>query len=235
MSPFILFFIKIVFGSSAIIVQFHNNIPFDLTLLWKRDEGFNSIGNVPSGTLFQIDTYPTHEFTFLFPDNSTKGSYIASTVDEEIELNLQSNEIVLSPYHIETDDNRKAHSDVRDELNRKKLQIHVTDEFKIAVKLALQQCGKVNKDEPSFQCFSETMFRLFHKQEENYKEQQQQFSTMTNKLRNYTCADVDMETSIPIKTSEDIIRGKSVVVHTYLQHEDAKIWVVPNFISDEVK
>jgi hypothetical protein len=56
---------------------------------------------------------------------------------------------------------------------------------------------------------------------------------MSNKLRNYTCADPLLEPSTPDKTTLLSIGGKAHNVSIYMDLDTAKIWTVEDFVSKE--
>lgn len=59
---------------------------------------------------------------------------------------------------------------------------------------------------------------------------------MSERLRNYTCADPKMETSKPASTNKIRVQNRDLTVDTMLDMKAAKIWVVHDFITaDECK
>lgn len=53
------------------------------------------------------------------------------------------------------------------------------------------------------------------------------------RLRNYTCADPEMETTTPIKSYSFKSEGKEFIIDSLLDTPHAKIWKSDNFISEE--
>ena len=56
---------------------------------------------------------------------------------------------------------------------------------------------------------------------------------MSDKLRNYTCADPTLESSTPLRTETMRIQNKDYTVNILLDMNAAKIWSVEGFISEE--
>jgi hypothetical protein len=56
---------------------------------------------------------------------------------------------------------------------------------------------------------------------------------ISDKLRNYTCADDSLPTSTPKSSVVEFVYDKEYTVDTYLQLEHAKIWAVRDFITDD--
>jgi len=56
---------------------------------------------------------------------------------------------------------------------------------------------------------------------------------ISNRLRNYTCADESLNTSTPLYSKRTMILNKPFMVHTLFETSHAKIWSVDDFISDE--
>jgi hypothetical protein len=56
---------------------------------------------------------------------------------------------------------------------------------------------------------------------------------MSDRLRNYTCADTKLQTSKPTRTDNIRVQNKDYVVDTMLDMKAAKIWAVHDFITAE--
>ena len=56
---------------------------------------------------------------------------------------------------------------------------------------------------------------------------------LIDKLRNYTCADDDLETTTPISTTMEMIMEHEYQVDSHLLRDEAQIFVLHEFISEE--
>lgn len=55
---------------------------------------------------------------------------------------------------------------------------------------------------------------------------------MSTRLRNYTCADPEMKTTDPVRTTDYRFLGKTYKVDMYLDTPAAKIWSVRDFVTE---
>lgn len=56
---------------------------------------------------------------------------------------------------------------------------------------------------------------------------------LSDRLRNYTCADAKMETSISLGTKSLTLQDKQYTANTFLDTNSAKIWTIAEFVSEE--
>lgn len=100
------------------------------------------------------------------------------------------------------------------------------------LKSAMTLCGPSHKDGFS-ECVTNQLFQDIESIEDRHLTLKKTRSDMANRLRNYTCADPLMRTSTPMATNSMILNGTKITVETFLNEKNAKIFAVPNFVSDE--
>lgn len=106
------------------------------------------------------------------------------------------------------------------------------DKFTKVVDDAVLLCSSINGQSLFTECISQTLFATVGHDTKIYEEAKYSRDLMSDRLRNYTCQDVNMDTSSPISSASETVFGKSVVVDTMLHMNEAKIWVVHDFVSD---
>lgn len=158
-----------------------------------------------------IESYPNHMFRVT---HGTKG-----IPGQEIDFVKKSNaETVVIGF-----DNATGTLTLR-QLTDRDLQIERMGE-------AIQLCGPEHKDGFA-ECVADQMFQEIDKFETQFKERKELQISMANRLRNYTCSDPDMPTSTPIHTESIFLDRKEIVVDTFLDTKNAKIFAVNNFVSN---
>jgi hypothetical protein len=107
------------------------------------------------------------------------------------------------------------------------------DDFMEEIKEATMHCSGVQDREKYTNCItagvSEHVERLATTMEQMKSYQQ----STTDRLRNYTCADDQLNTSTPIRTETVTLGGRSVEVEILFEHAGAKIFVAHDFVTDE--
>ena len=56
---------------------------------------------------------------------------------------------------------------------------------------------------------------------------------ITDKLRNYSCADESLQSSEPISSTLEIVHDKEVTVNSHVDMEHAKVWSVQDFVTED--
>jgi 2OG-Fe(II) oxygenase superfamily len=111
-------------------------------------------------------------------------------------------------------------------------QVTKFDELVSKVRDATKECAALDGAEFD-ECFAGGIANDVLKIEESRSQITKYRNLMSARLRNYTCADEKMQTSKPLRSDNFDISGKRYKVDYLFESEHAKIWTVPNFISDE--
>jgi hypothetical protein len=112
------------------------------------------------------------------------------------------------------------------------VQVSKFDEFHERLVASQLKCGNPNGKE-----FSKCLSRVLYKDREKELAEQTLVkhyrNEISNSLRNYTCKDPLLQSSEPISSKMVTIAHKAYNVSTLLDLESAKIWTVPDFITDD--
>jgi hypothetical protein len=118
-----------------------------------------------------------------------------------------------------------------------KLEVIITtkqDEFRDNIRDAMEACKDL--ESVSFdECVAQEVTSHVEDLTLSIEEMKKFRNRMAEKLRNYTCADLNMETTPPLK-SETLIFGaarRPVKVDTLLELSHSKVWVGHSFVTDD--
>lgn len=169
-----------------------------------------------------FESYENHNFLFRVITNSqqlknTDIRFKKSHYDEKVEIycneELQEVEIfVSSPY----------------------------DTLYSTVESALESCSKfiTSIDDDNLNsnhltgCLTPHLFPEYSEVIEEGKLIQQYRDQLIERLRNYTCNDETLQTTEPIETNTEIILDQEYQVDSHLLRDEAQIFVVHNFVTD---
>jgi hypothetical protein len=107
------------------------------------------------------------------------------------------------------------------------------DRIRNSVKNAImKECSDLKADELK-KCVAKTYTGHVQKAHASKSLLRKYQHSVSNQLRNYTCADLSLETATPISTYDFQYEGKSYTVNNLLDLAHAKVWYVNNFITPE--
>ena len=196
-------------------VSNHAGGPIELwwvnTLSPKRELILQSPKPVRNASSIHINSYNSHEFMVKFyqRNDTIEGHFVKGPQEEEIHV-----------YFDETTN---------------QLRVKVSSEFDDWVDTLETATEKCIQD-PSrrlSECMAEDVYRKVLKQSQDHEDVLRSRDAMAFKLRNYTCADPDIQTSAPINSFHYSFDGKTYKVDTMFEMPTTKIWATQNFITDE--
>lgn len=167
------------------------------------------MGVIAPDKSFAMDSFDSHNFLIALKGETSNGlDFTKSGYDETLTVYLQENGSLELEVH------------------------HPFDLMESLLEKALEACPDQTHSMHASCITAQTyaaMVPIFdHNQAvKSYRDQ------IADKLRNYTCADESLPTSTPKSSAVEFIYGKEYTVHTYLNMEMAKIWAVPDFVTDE--
>lgn len=166
-----------------------------------------------NGSTTYINSYNTHKFRVIpkgEEDNEKCVTFVKGPYEETV---------AILPSHDDSDKLRVV-------------QVSEFDKFNTKVHEAAKSCGKSGNAG-----YTKCMARLLYEDIAKREKQQQLLDhfrdKISNRMRNYTCNDTSLESTLPIKHHMISIQDKSYNVSTYLELEAANIWTVRNFITDD--
>lgn len=106
------------------------------------------------------------------------------------------------------------------------------DEVMNKIQTATKSCEHL-KDEEFAYCVANSTATYMSKIADAKDELEKYRDRISHQLRNYTCADDTMNSSLPTKTSTIVIAGREYTINTLFDTSHAKIWSVHNFVDDE--
>ncbi len=158
-----------------------------------------------------INSYNTHQFTVKFLDPNRTG--FASFTKGERE------EVITVSYD-------EASNDM------KIVQTTKFDEILDTIKQATSNCNGFRGDEYS-SCVAGAIVDDIDKLNDGKSTAEKYLSSAAHRLRNYTCLDESRESSTPISSYKTSIANKEYTVNVLQDMDNAKIWYVDNFITEE--
>lgn len=159
----------------------------------------------------QINSYDGHAFMVKFfrgSDGNAEGRFVKGPREESINVgyNITSKSFTIQ-------------------------QITKFDEVMQEIKVATSSCDNLSGDEFS-SCVADGVYENIDKITESKARISKYRDMISNRLRNYTCADLTLNTSTPISTANHYIGGKLYTVDTLFETDHGKIWAVHDFVTD---
>lgn len=139
----------------------------------------------------------------------TEANFSAGSIDETVEVKIDEN---TGQLWVNKHDRRQ--------------------DLSMIVKQANTLCLRNSKDDLK-SCIVSELTKEVARIEESKKLIEQYRGLMAGRLRNYTCSDDSMETTEPVKSYNYQFLGKSYKVNVYLDTENAKIWGIEDFLTDD--
>ena len=106
------------------------------------------------------------------------------------------------------------------------------DEVVQDLKGGMMLCGNPNKD-GYHECLADSVFRKTQRMIDQTAEITKYRDVMSERLRNYTCSDPNMNTTQSLSSQPVAFQGKQYVKEVLLDKPHAKIWYVRDLISPE--
>lgn len=164
----------------------------------------------------RINSYPTHEFVVRYYDQTY------STSISRFEKG--SGEETITVY---------SKSDTKELFVIKSTKI---DDMADSVNDATQKCKEMfDTNTKEFDtCVADGIINQITEISGDMNELRKYRDKMALKLRNYTCADLEIDNTTPLSVENITVRGREdIEVETLLDLDASKIWVAHNFVSDE--
>lgn len=162
-----------------------------------------------------VSSYEGHQFLIKFFHNVT-------TKDAHIMFSKSAREETVTVAYDETQDELSITSYSK------------FDEMMVNIKNATENCAKGDAKKLT-ECVTAAVINDIEKMADAKSELVKNRDLMSNRLRNYTCADETMETSPAIYTyhwnPED--GGEDIKIDALYENDHAKIWVAHDFITEE--
>jgi hypothetical protein len=119
----------------------------------------------------------------------------------------------------------------------KNISIHIPNHFDIVrteIEASVKNCDPISLNSEEYtECVIGSIKNHVVKATDAKTQLRKFQDSVSNRLRNYTCADEQLETTEPIYSYPFEIKGRSYDVNVLLNMTHAKIWYVDNFITDE--
>jgi hypothetical protein len=122
---------------------------------------------------------------------------------------------------------------------KKEIELFVRSSYDLileSVQAALKDCHREGTAaDPSLlsACLSPHLSSEYFKLLKTQDDLIQYREALIDKLRNYTCADDQLETTAPISSATETIMGREFRVDSHLLLDEAQIFVIHDFISEE--
>lgn len=116
--------------------------------------------------------------------------------------------------------------------NLQVVQVSKYDEFHENLVKIQQKCGNPH-GRGYAKCLSRGLYKDIEKEHKAQTLVKHYRDEISNALRNYTCKDTELESSPPLGHSMVPVAGKAYNVSTLLDMPSAKIWTVPDFITED--
>ena len=183
---------------------------------------------IRNGTSSNIYSYDTHAFIAEFhdPTDDLKGVNVVFTKGPQ-------DETVYIDYDHETLKMTATLKSKRDLVEDKvKAEIHFCKQ-----RLGISEIDSTRITSTQVEELSTCMTNYFVDELEKVHESKRQLresrDKISYKLRNYTCADIDVNGSPSIEQYEFNHNGHTAQIHTLLNKPAAKIWVAHNFVTED--
>ena len=167
-----------------------------------------------SGT--NINSYATHEFVIRYHDQTYSKSISRFEKGyEEETITVYSKPDTKELFVLQS----TKISDLTDSVNE-----------------TTQKCKELfnTKDKEFDTCVADGIIKQITDISSDMHELKKYRDKMALKLRNYTCADLEIENTTPLSVENITVRGREdIEVETLLDLDASKIWVAHNFVSDE--
>lgn len=220
----VVIFDNMTMSSESIGMKVINLTGHPIELYWidtisKKRSDFNLVKQstkpIRNNSDIHINSYDTHEFMVQFlkhNDGDPEVSFVKGPREERITIK----------YDEETNTMTAAVKDDKDDI------IDKTSE-------AAQECRQqYADDQESFtDCVSDILYDdLYHKTQSKYKMEHYR-NKISRRLRKYACADLDLNTTKPVRDPFHIkIDGKDYAVHMLLEMDNAMIWTIEDFVTE---
>jgi hypothetical protein len=192
--------------------QIKNNSTKSIEVFWKGNKqpaDRVSMGVIAPDKYLTLDSFESHIFLVSVVGDSTSGTEVVKKGYDE----------TLTVY---------LHKDGSLELDAS----HTFDNMEALLEYALATCPDQSNSFHASCIAANTypaMVQIFD-YNQAVKSLRDQIS---DKLRNYTCADDSLPTSTPKSSAVEFVYDKEYTVDTYLDMENAKIWAVRDFVTEE--
>ena len=216
--PLLLVFVE---GNGPVTVRMslHNHAGAPIELFWvdintpTRELVLQSQAPIRNGTTIDINSYNTHEFVIKFHKDHghqhVQGHFMKGPYDEDVD-------IYFDPHQHEFNIT----------------QINDYDRWVTKIHDSTQRCMRV----PSTK-FAACVANDVYKEVESITEEKETMihyrELMSERLRNYTCADPHLESTEPLETFPFVFDGKQYHVEVLFDLPRAKIWHIKDFITEE--
>ena len=203
------------YDQTPMTVNNHAGAPIELwwvnTFSPRRELVLQSPKPVRNASSIHINSYDSHEFMVKFynRNDTIEGHFIKGPQEEEVDV-----------YY--------------DEMTNQ-LRVKVSSDFDDWVDVldaATSRCMN-NKSKKFSECLAEDVYKKVSKQEQEHQDVLHSRDSMAFKLRNYTCADPNIETSKPINSFPYTFDGKTYKIDTMFEIPSTKIWATQDFVTDE--
>lgn len=203
----------------SIIMKVQNLAGAPIQLYWintfkpGREEVLQTQTPIRNGTDTTINSYDTHQFLVRFKDT------LQSEATVEFEKGPRE-EVVTITYDA-------------DENVMKVVQTTKLDEIKDQIHAVTQTCADTGSGAEFGNCVAagilDDLTRVSDAKATVVKYRDQ----MSERLRNYTCADPSMQTTTPLRTDSVRVFGSEYTAESYLDLPSAKIFTVPDFVTPD--
>lgn len=160
-----------------------------------------------------INSYDTHEFQIKFlrptkwPD--AKVNFVKGPREEVVTVSFDPEKGVMEAK-----------------------QVTKFDEIMDTIRGASETCGTLRGD-PFSKCVADAVIGDVQRITDSKTALTKHRDMISNRLRNYTCADPNLESSLPVHSYNITVGSKQVQIDSLMDTPHAKIWVVENFITEE--
>lgn len=161
-----------------------------------------------------VNTFATHSFNFRFAHHV-----------EGVDANY-----TMGPSDVKV---RVVYDEIKQEMHLD--IIDAATEMKALVQSATQECHKQHLDDKDGlkACLVDNLMNEVNRVGDSIDRLENYRSKMSNRIRNYICEDDDVVSSEPLKSFDYYHLDGSYMVDMYLDTENAKIWTIDNFITEE--
>lgn len=211
------FFVRAI--PESVRMTIHNHAGAAIEIFWvnlntpTRELVLQSETPIRNGTSVLINSYNTHEFVIKFHKDHghlhhVQGHFIKGPYDEDVD-------ILFDPHHHEF----------------QIVQTNDYDRWVTKIHNSTQKCMKMPSSKFST-CIADDVYKEVGAITEEKETMVRYRDLMSERLRNYTCADPHLESSEPLERFEFNFDGASYEVGVLLDLPRAKIWYVKDFINE---
>jgi hypothetical protein len=212
-------FVEVSSSTGGTEMKVHNHAGHPIELFWintfspDRELVLQTEKPIRNSSHASISSYDTHEFLVKFHStqllhSTIEGHFIKGPKDEDVEVSFDT---TLNVFSIK--------------------QSTEYDRWAEKIKTVTDNCTLHNSHDVS-SCVAQHVYKGVADISQHKAALVKYRNLISNRLRNYTCADPTMNTSTPIESFRHYHSGRAYNVGLLLNMSHAKIWTIKDFITE---